>query len=140
MGHFPLRHYAQWFDEDEMLAFVRDPLTRVCSEFLHRQRRQGLSGTLEEFIEAPNFQNVQSRLLAGAPPDMFIGVTERYREDLERINARFGLALSHKRRNRDWLGGGNRLAGKLDPVTVERFEALNRRDLELYRAVEAARP
>jgi hypothetical protein len=138
MGHFLLKRYSACFEPGEMLAFIRDPLVRACSEWLHRTRHGTFTGSFQEFLSMPQFQNVQARHLEGRPEGMFIGLTERYREALERINARFGLQLTAKTRNRDWSGGGKRLAGKLEPGLIEQFEALNQEDLRLYREVEAA--
>jgi hypothetical protein len=138
MGHFRLDKYSACFEPREMVAFIRDPLVRACSEWLHRSRHGTFTGTLEEFMAMPQFQNVQARHLEGRPEGMFIGLTERYRDALKRINARFGLNLTAKTRNRDWSGGGRRLAGKLEQRVVKDFEALNQDDLRLYREVREA--
>lgn len=132
MGHFNYARYGDFFEPYEIMAFVREPLVRLCSEYLHRVRRKTFIGTFDDFMETPSFQNMQAKFLQGCPDGVFIGITECYRESLHAINGRFGLHLAHKKRNRGARGGGQRMADELPSELVERFRSLNGLDIELY--------
>ena len=132
VGHFSLAKYAACFRPEETVAFVREPLVRACSEYLHHRRKGRRQGSFLQFMEDPAFQNMQSRFLAGVQEGTFIGLTERYKASLLLLNERFGLQLAHKKRNRGLWGGGQRMADGLDPELAERFHVLNRSDVDLY--------
>lgn len=133
IGHFDLDKYMSVFEPDNLLSFVREPLVRACSEYIHRSRDGSYSGSIEMFLESPHRRNKQSEMLRGRPADMFIGVTERYRDSLIVINRMYQLKLTNKRRNKGPIGGGLRLAQSLDERTRQRFYDLNEEDCALYK-------
>lgn len=137
MGHFAVARYAACFPPEQMLAFVREPLARMCSEYLHRYRQGRYASSFSEFVEEPWFRNMQSGMLRNRPDGMFIGLAEQYEESLRCISERFGLNLGSKKRNRGPKGGGARMIQELSPEVVERFYALNQADTSLYREAQA---
>jgi len=133
MGHYPFSKYGEFFLPNETIAFVRQPLVRSCSEYLHKRRHGKFAGTFSEFIVDPVNQNIQTRLLEGCRRESFIGITERYTDSLEILNKRFDLQIKARKENRARRGGGKRFAKSLDQATVDRYCALNQLDINLYR-------
>ena len=136
VGHFPLKKYARFFDPGNVIAFVRDPLIRTCSEYVHRVDNRTFEGTVQEFFRKPDFRNQQSFMLEGLTSRAFIGLTERYAESLERLNAMHHWNLPVRKRNVGRNGGGRTLAGSLPAQDLELFNKMNRNDLEFYRAAK----
>jgi len=132
MGHFPLSKYGEFFLPGETIAFVREPLVRSCSEYLHKCRQDKFAGTFSEFMEDPLNQNIQAGLLDGYGSEGFIGITEQYRDSLQILNKQFDLQIKARKDNRAQRGGGKRFARSLDQATVDRYCALNQRDIDLY--------
>ena len=133
VGHFPVRKYARFFQEKNILTFVRDPLVRTCSEYLHRSRNASYKRSFSDFVAESSIRNIQSRFLQGVPDGSFIGVTEKYRESLAYINDSFQMRLTAMRRNVDKKGGGHRFAENLSRGELELFGELNKNDLALYK-------
>jgi hypothetical protein len=133
-GHFPLSRYSGYIQPDKVIAFVREPLVRACSEYLHRSADGSFSGSLGDFFDTSDFQDLQSKTLAGRTGEEFVGITEHYRESIRMINQRFQLGIRCRRDNTGPVGGGARMAQQLDPALRERFYALNQQDVLLYRA------
>lgn len=132
IGHFHLSKYGDYFETQNIITFVRDPLVRACSEYLHRIKQKTFTGTFSEFLQRPAFQNVQVRLLKGVSEDSFIGITEHYAESLQGINRIAGWNLSVRRKNVAWRGGGQKFAEKLSADEVDMFYKINAKDEELY--------
>jgi hypothetical protein len=133
IGHFPLQKYADYFDARNIITFVRDPLVRLCSEYLHRAKNETFTGTFSEFLEKPGYQNLQSRFLKGAPDDTFIGITEQYAETLKCINRAVHWNLAIRKKNVGRRGGGREFAGNLSVHDLDLFYKMNTEDVELYR-------
>jgi len=132
VGHFSLEKYVSYFDPREIMAFVRDPLVRTCSEYLHRKGNQTFSGTFTQFIQTPAYQNTLSRYLKGVSSDSMIGITERYHESLHEINQCFGWKLKTRRRNVALNKGGLKFAENLSVPERELFYKINQQDVEFY--------
>jgi len=134
VGHFPASKYGEFFEPQKMISFVRDPLIRTCSEFMHRKRNTTFDGSFSEFISTSSMINVQSRFLRGIPVESMVGLTERYCESLKYINETFQLELRAMKRNIGKKGGGQKLAENLSGHELELFHKLNGEDLELYKS------
>jgi hypothetical protein len=132
IGHFPLRKYAEHVEAQNIITFVRDPLVRTCSEYLHRIKNKTFTGTFSEFLQRPGYQNMQSRLLKGVTEDTFIGITEHYAESLERINHIARWNLLARKKNMGRRGGGQKFAEKLSAHELDLFYKMNAQDEELY--------
>ena len=132
MGHFPARKYVSFFKPEHVIVFVRDPLERACSEFLHRVRHHSYESTFEQFIQQKDIANIQSKLLHAIPKQAIIGITERYAESLQYINCVLGIGLKELKKNVDKSGGGSEFASKLSQAELDLFYKLNRKDVELY--------
>ena len=133
IGHFPLQRYAGCFEAQNIITFVRDPLVRMCSEYLHRIKDKSFAGSFSEFLQRPAYQNLQSRFLQGVSEGTFIGITEKYSESLQHINHIAQWNLSTRKKNVGRRGGGRRFAEKLSVQESDLFYRMNAKDLELYR-------
>lgn len=131
-GHFPYRKYGWHFRSGEIVSFMREPVHRLASEYLHATRLQGYNAPFETFVEDPRRQNTQSRLLDGVPARAFVGITEKYRDSLELLGARLGVSLPVARRNVAPAGGASAFLSALAPETVARARELNAADCALY--------
>jgi len=134
VGHFPVRKYARYFRPENILTFVREPLVRTCSEYLHRIRNASYEGSFSDFMAKSSIRNIQSRFLQDVPEESFIGVTEKYRETLAYINDAFQMRLTALKRNVDRKGGGHKFAENLSRDELELFGELNKKDLALYKS------
>ncbi|MFT4941345.1 MAG: hypothetical protein ACI88A_004414 [Paraglaciecola sp.] len=133
-GHVGIRRFVTICGIGNSVTFVREPLRRVVSEFEHFVRNYGYEGTMMEFCCRPVMQNRQSRILQGVPLEGigFIGVTERYVESIELINARFSWSVAVREDNifRDLANGEPNLLNKSDEKELRQ---LNQKDIALYR-------
>ena len=136
VGHFPVRKYISYFEPENIISFVRDPLTRTCSEYMHRMKNSSFEGTFCDFMREPSIRNIQSRFLEGIPEESMIGLTEHYRESLMYINASFQFKLSTLKRNVDRKGGGQKFVENLSKQELGLFHKLNKKDIELYKRVK----
>lgn len=95
MGHFEFNRYASLFSLCNVIVFVREPLSRLFSEYQHFVRVMNYEGTLNEFIKKRRLDNIQSRYLSGVPLSAlgFLGISEDYPDAVSLINAKFDLAL-----------------------------------------------
>ncbi|RLA50101.1 MAG: hypothetical protein DRR42_14055 [Gammaproteobacteria bacterium] len=132
IGHFPLQRYSGFFETQNIIAFVRDPLVRMCSEYLHRVKNKSFTGSFLDFLQRPAYQNFQSRFLDGVSEDTFIGITEKYPESLQHINRIAHWALSARKKNVGRRGGGQKFAENLSVHELDLFYKMNADDVELY--------
>jgi len=132
VGHFPLERYTDCFEAQNIIAFVRDPLVRMCSEYLHRLKNKSFTDSFSEFLQRPSYQNLQSRFLKGVSEETFIGVTEHYAESLQLINRAAQWNLSTRKKNVGRRGGGKKMAANLSVHESDLFYKMNVDDVELY--------
>ncbi len=67
IGHFHLQKYADFFEAQNIIVFVRDPLIRMCSEYLHRIQNGTVTGTFSEFVQEPGFKIHNQGIFATFP-------------------------------------------------------------------------
>jgi len=134
IGHFSVQKYGRFFKQENIIGFVRDPLERTCSEYVHRMNNATFEGSFSDFINEPGVVNIQSRYLQGISEKSLIGLTEKYSESLMVINDSFQLKLSTLNRNIDKAGGGKKFATSLSKQELDLFYTLNEEDMVLYRA------
>lgn len=153
IGHYPQAKYGLLIPPERQMAFIRNPIARTASEFLHLSRypdenlgflsqaalrllsmRPGHAkmDVFEEYIERPEMQNRQYKLLLDRQPGMFIGITEQYSLSIDLINARYGLTLIPAMHNVAPQGGAARFIESLPAALVDRYEQLNALDIQLY--------
>jgi len=134
IGHFPLQRYAEFFRTQNVITLVRDPLIRMCSEYLHRVKNKTFTGTFPEFLQRPAYQNPQSRFLKGVSEATFIGITEQYSESLQYINSVAHWDLSIRKKNVGRRGGGRKYAENLSVQELDLFYKMNSDDVKLYKS------
>jgi len=134
-GHFRLQKYADNFEAQNIITFIREPLVRMCSEYLHRKNNKTFIGTFSDFVRKPGFQNTQSRYLGGISKQSFIGVTEQYGESLQQLNHLAHWKLSTRKKNVGWRGGGRKFAESLSKQESDLFYRMNAEDVALYQSV-----
>jgi hypothetical protein len=132
MGHFPLQKYANYFEPENILTFIRDPLARTCSEFLHRRKNKSFHGSFSDYLVQPGYQNLQSWYLKDVFMQTIIGITDQYPDSLKYINAVFNWNLKPQKKNVAWLKGGRKFAKKLSVQELDLFHELNKMDIEFY--------
>ena len=132
-GHRPATRYLDGVAVPNIITFVREPLARVFSQYLHFKRHQGFEGSFRDFFSVPTRQNAQAHMLRGISPRAlgFVGITEQYRQSLRMINRHYGWRLRHKRANRSgFFEPGPDSVSQADRAL---FHELNSDDFLLYR-------
>lgn len=134
-GHLKVVKYLSVFHPASFVTFLRHPVERVISSYKHHVAYRDYRGSLAEFAEQPGEINNQCAHLWGI--DLrnigFIGLTERMPEMLAALSRHLGVELKMRRDN---------VSPDLPGVTVDEstrahIMALNQRDMQLYRHVEA---
>lgn len=132
-GHRPATRFLDGVGVANIITFLREPLERVFSQYLHFKRHQGFKGNFREFFSVPSWQNGQARMLRGIHLRAlgFVGITEQYQHSLCMINQRYGWRLRRKRANRSgFFSPGPDSVSQADR---QEFYKLNSRDVALYR-------
>ncbi len=135
-GHIPYARYQHMLKDFKRITFIRDPLQRAYSEYNHRKGRGDFDITFEEFIERPQFINTLHKSFMNAENLKnldFIGFTEYYKESVQLFNEKFGynveIIVANVRRKS--LDEDHHIPQK----TIERFQELNKADIELYNSL-----
>ncbi|WP_041522455.1 sulfotransferase family 2 domain-containing protein [Gilvimarinus agarilyticus] len=132
-GHVPLTKYAPVTGVSRCIAFVREPVQRTYSDYLHNKKHFGYKGSIEEYLKRPAHRNRQSTHLGGVPLAAigFIGLTERYTDSLALLGYQFPslqveeLSLNTHRRN-------IKAEHKISDEDREIILAANDKDVALY--------
>lgn len=98
-GHFQLSRYFKTFPDATVVSFVREPLQRSYSEYLHWKRHKGYNKSFKHFFQQKEQINLQSKWLDGLPENAIIGVSEYFDQSLCMINTAFGLIIPTLRLN-----------------------------------------
>ena len=101
-GHFSADKYRDLIPDSKLIAFVRDPVSRLISEYNHHVRHGGYKAPIETFCSNVGHQNTQSKCFSGLDISdfYFVGVTEMYSESLQSFNRLSGLSLEELKTNR----------------------------------------
>lgn len=131
-GHVSAHRFAPIVNQNHVFTFVREPISRLVSEFKHFKRHYNFEGELADFIRRPEFINRQFRMLQGYPPHMlgFIGITEHYSESLKLFNHLYQSNLEDLSLN--MAGNEKAPAYSLDQSLVEEIEKLNKQEINHY--------
>lgn len=128
-GHFPYSKYRTLFPGAAFVSWVRDPVARVRSEFLHLQRHMNFQGSFRDFYTQPRFQNRQFRDLGPEPGQLdFIGVMETFETSLAALNRQLGVELAPRHSNRAPAGQDS----PISQADLAQVIALNQDDIRLY--------
>ncbi len=136
-GHFPASRYLSLCGVQNILVFLRDPIQRLVSEFLHFRRYHGYTKGIEVFGHDSTFINRQMGCLEGVSLAEvgFLGITEQYDVSLDMANRQFGWNLPCFVLNtaRPSIGVDYTLEGD----QVQELLDLNRRDIDFYQQAVA---
>src|SRR5690606_18237349 len=115
-GHVNADRFVSLFGIGHTLTFLREPLPRIASDYAHFVRHYNYKGSFRDFYSRPVMQNRQSRFLQGVDLEAvgLLGLTERYGESLELLNAHFGTAIPLRQDNR-----GTGSLAPLDALSAE---------------------
>jgi Sulfotransferase family len=144
-GHFQAQKYRPQFANARFVTWLRDPVERVISQYLHWQRRPDRGHTISrllherqltlvQFAELDVVRNLQSRYFGDMRLDdfWFVGVQERYDDELAAFYAKLDLAPRpiHARNVNPEKQTGK--GYDVSPADRARLEALNELDRRLY--------
>lgn len=130
--------YLPCFDPERAFSLFREPVEQVISHYYFLKSRRRIAQTLEEYIETPNSQNVQTHSFGPADLDRIalVGLLEEYEAFVGRLNHRFGLAFKTVHKNGRSLA--SRVIGqKPSPALRAHIERLNASDVDLYHRAAA---
>ncbi|ALM53723.1 sulfotransferase family 2 domain-containing protein [Halomonas huangheensis] len=132
-GHVNIGRFVSIFGAQNTVTFLRDPLQRMASEYAHFVRHFDYKGSFKEFYSRPVMQNRQSKILHGVNLEAIglLGLTERYADSLELINALYGIDILHREDNQ----GKSSLAAphKFTAEDEAELKRLNHRDITSYK-------
>ncbi len=143
-GHFHISKYARAYPEAKLVAFVREPVARVISNYQYLSEHPELDHplvaefhaagpSLAEWAEWPWARNLQSAVLDVPLPRLaFLGLTERFEPSLRVFDALFGTALAAADPPRENISA----AIDVDAATRAKIAALNTEDMRLYHAAQ----
>jgi hypothetical protein len=138
-GHFPAERYWDYFNAESFVTFVRHPVDRVISEYVHFVNHKGWTGTLEEFVRKHG-RNVQARFLKHVDLDEFgfIGFSEDFEATLPALGEYLGVNLPMRRTN---VGNYATVAPALREGEKNRamIAELNAEDMALYERLRRQR-
>nr|WP_298057046.1 sulfotransferase family 2 domain-containing protein [uncultured Halomonas sp.] len=131
-GHVNAGRFVPIIGALNTLSFVRDPLQRMMSEYLHFVRHQDYQESFSTFYSRPTMQNPLSRFLQGIEVEAmgFLGITERYAQSLEIINARYGMALSLMEKNKGKPDVAH--VHELEEKDIQALHKRNHKDIALF--------
>ena len=147
--HAPVQLYDGLFPEAKRVTWLRDPVARVISNFIHARHYTHLSPTWEQYTESIhqfiNYErerNVMSFFTAVGDLDrfFFVGIVEHFQHDLSLLAWRLGWPEGYPvtRRNKT-KDSELKTALLADKNVVAEIERLNQQDIELYRRALANR-
>lgn len=140
-GHFPASKYKEIFPDAKLVAFVREPVDRVISEYNHHVRLGGYTQPIEVFCASPVHRNKQYGCFSGLSIDdfHFVGLTEKYAHSLSLFNDTTGLELQERRMNLAKNQERKSLEvsrSDLAESVIEHIKQENAEDMKLYAAVK----
>jgi hypothetical protein len=137
-GHFKADKYAELIPNSRLIAFVRDPVDRLISEYNHHVRHGGYNQSIEVYCNNAGHHNKQTDFFSSlyVSDFFFVGVTERYSESLRVFNTLSGLSLPELSTNRASDTHRREMEVYRDKLSDELIELMyekNSQDNELYK-------
>ncbi|MEZ9657980.1 hypothetical protein [Vibrio sp. 10N.261.52.F3] len=131
-GHMGVQRYSDMYSVRNIITFVREPLSQVVSHFNHHVNHNQFTLTFQDFYQKPSFINLQSKSLSGIPLSLIghIGVTERYNESIDIINAACGLTIEKIKVNQ--CSKAHKSESNLSNEELDELRLLNEKDLAVY--------
>ena len=144
-GHFYIEDYRAALPQAKCIAWIRDPVERVVSEYAHLKRQpadgnplgqliaQGFS--LLDFAHHPEARNIQTKTIRSLHNFDFVGIAENFDAELARLYFITGVELrsGHKSNiNPDKIGPRYLLEDRARALLAK----LNNEDEELYRLAQ----
>jgi hypothetical protein len=123
------------FNPKESIVFFREPISRILSHYNYAIKKGHFCGTLEDFIEDPHYQNIQSALLCGMDINEigFIGITEEYKKSIELFNKMFNVRFKVFQKNKMYTFFGYKNKKNIDDKLKQKIELYNQQDFILYK-------
>lgn len=135
-GHFHdsrirLRGYRKLLPKAMLCTVLRDPITRIISEYYHFRHYCGYQGSFDTFFHQTPFINRQSKSVDSIPLCAFdfVGITEYYSESLKLFTKISGLGLIENFVN---LRANADLDVSISQVDIDNFVRLNIEDIAIY--------
>lgn len=134
-GHVFAEAYLHLFKAANTVAFVRDPVNRVISEYHHRQKHFDLDRSFVDFYRDPSETNKQFRMIGQCPWQAFhmVGLQERYDECLQLFEQTKGLNFPNITAN----VRSNDKTTEISPEVKQDIWRWNERDHIFYQQVAA---
>lgn len=146
-GHFPPQKYRHLIELGWMLiTWMREPAAHLLSSYRHIQRTANTFDygqdtiayvTLRDQLDFKDYalhpmtKNFMQRFFCDELPYAFVGITERYRDDLNYFSRKIlGSALPHTQEN-SFSDPATLLS--IDAGLLKEIERVHDRDYELYR-------
>lgn len=131
-GHFEASRFVPLFGVARAVTFLRDPLQRVASWYVHALRRFDYKGSFRDFYSRSSIRNRQSRALRGVSLEAIgvVGLTERYEQSLELINGCYGTEIDVHFNNAVRKDAGS--LHKVSAADEAEIRRLNKEDCALY--------
>jgi len=133
-GHFEAQRYLSSFGAENVATFVREPTSRIVSEYKHFVRNYGFDKGFEAFYRQDAFINKQSKALGKIPLSAigFIGITEQYTKSLHVFN------YLHKKKILEFklnlAIAQNPVDFRISEEQKHEINTLNYEDVNLYKA------
>lgn len=137
-GHMHLNKYLPLVAPQNIVTFLRDPISRVISHFNHELRwGKNTSITLEEFLQSRRAKNSQHRFLQGLPLSLmgFVGITEQYSESLRLLHDEMSLKVEEVKFNENTQKVST--LDDFDPALLSLIHEQNALDQKLYESAKA---
>jgi len=133
-GHVRALKYIPIIGSENTIAFFRDPVKRIVSNYLHDAKHNAYTGSFSEFYRLKRNRNIQAKLMREVPLESigFIGLTEKFEESINLINQVYGIRLTHLSKNRGDYSNYNELS--LSSEQKQEIIELNQEDVELYQS------
>jgi hypothetical protein len=132
-GHFPARDYLNVFAHENFITFVREPISRVISDYKHFVRHFALDESLIKFASRPELRNRQTAFLSDPDIDSigFVGIVEDYNNSLRRLAEFLGREVTSILSNQ----APATQAIDIEDRELQILRELNAQDISLYQYI-----